>query len=541
MIVIQKPAMPQFEDCRIASEHLRLWASAEANRPFFNCGGDWYSFGEAESISAAVAGGLRSLGIVKGDRVAVLLPNCDANVLAILALARLGAIQVPLNIYLRGEFLLHQLVDSQARALITDAAGFGELDKIRDRLNGLDFVVVVSDDDTLNGNAVAFHELRNSGANAPDVAIDPRDAMAIMYTSGTTGPSKGCILSHGYYISLPRGWFLNDWYRTDDRLLTATPLFHISGQGMTLMSAILGGMPLTLLQEFSASRFIEECNRAQATAAFGVGPMGAAILATPERPVDRDHDLRVAIFPPMAPPARAEFTRRFGVPVVSGGYGQTECNPITQSPLTDQDQPSGSLGLPVPWLDVRLVDDDDIPVRQGEVGEIVVRPREPMVMYDGYWRNPAATLAASRDLWHHTGDYARQNDDGYLIYVDRKRDAMRRRGENVSSIEVENAIRKHPQISAVAAHGVPSPLGEDDIKVWIVLEPDAAGFTPEALHKYLAENLPYFAIPRYVEFTDALPVNALGRVLKYQLRARPPAGGWDFEELKLTVDKAARR
>jgi crotonobetaine/carnitine-CoA ligase len=239
--------------------------------------------------------------------------------------------------------------------------------------------------------------------------------------------------------------------------------------------------------------------------------------------------------------ARAEFTSRFGVPVVSDGYGQTECNPITQSPLAEQGPQSGSIGRPVPWLDVRLVDEDDVPVPPEATGEIVVRPHEPMVMFDGYWNNPQATVAVSRDLWHHTGDIARLGDDGYLIYVDRKKDSMRRRGENVSSVELENAISRHPRIAAVATHAVPSPLGEDDIKAWIVLADGAEEFSPEELHRFFAASLPYFAIPRYVEFIEALPVNALGRVLKYKLRERPHAGGWDFEVLQLMVDKEARR
>ncbi len=533
--------LAEFEKWRVVPDRLRYWAASDPDRPFFRCEGRWYSFAEADFISAAVAGGLRERGIRQGDRVAVLLPNCEDNVFAILALARLGAIQVPLNIYLRGEFLRHQLADCEAKALITDPAGLAEWARIRHELPGLSLTVVSAHDGCAHDDVIAFGDLRNSDAAPGHVVIHPRDTLAIMYTSGTTGPSKGCVLSHGYYMFLPRGWFANDWYRPDDRLLTATPLFHISSQGMTLMSALLGGMPLTLLPAFSASGFMHECRTAGATAAFGVGPMGAAILATPHTPADRDHDLRVAIFPPMTAPARAEFTCRFGVPVVSDGYGQTECNPITQSPLAEQSPQTGSIGRPVPWLDVRLVDDDDMPVPPGAAGEIVVRPREPGVMFDGYWNNPQATVAVSRDLWHHTGDIARLGDDGYFIYVDRKKDSMRRRGENVSSVELENAIARHPRIAAAATHAVPSPLGEDDIKAWIVLADGAEEFGPEELHRFFAASLPYFAIPRYVEFIEALPVNALGRVLKYKLRERPLAAGWDFEELQLSVDKEARR
>lgn len=528
------------KEWRVVPDRLRYWATTDPDRPFVQCGERRHTFGETDTITDAVAAGLTTLGIRKGDRVAIFLPNSEDYVFAILALAKIGAIQVPLNIYLKGDFLSHQLSDCQARAVISDRTGLAEIARIRHALPDLEFFIGSAVDDHCPADAVPFDSLRNSAGECPVVTIDPRDTLAIMYTSGTTGPSKGCVLSHGYYMYLPWIWFENDWYRFSDRLFTAVPLFHISGQGMTLMSALLGGMPVTISRSFSASRFLAECRGVGATAAFGVGPMGMAILATPEDRSDRDHDLRVAIFPPLPPADRDAFEARFGIPVVTDAYGQTECNPIGQSPLGRRGTHPGSLGRPVPYLDVRLVDADEMPVPVGAVGEIVVRPRHPMMMFDGYWRNPEATVMASRDLWHHTGDLARFDDDGYLVFVDRQSDSMRRRGENISSAELEAAITRHPGITAVATHAVPSPLGDDDVKAWIVAGPGAE-FTPEELHEFFAANLPYFAVPRYVEFVDALPTNALGRVTKYVLRARGNDNAWDFEALQLTIAKAGRR
>jgi carnitine-CoA ligase len=525
---------------RVVPDRLRYWARTDPDRPFFRCGGDWYSFGAADRLTDAIAGGLAVEGIEHGDRVAVILPNREEYILSILALAKLGAVQVPVNVFLKGDFLRHQLRDSQAKAVIGDLAGLAEVARVRGELPDLRFTVACTGTSPAPAGAISFEALRDGSAACPRRRVEARDTLAIMYTSGTTGASKGCVLSHGYYLYLPWGWFDNDWYRTDDRLLTAMPLFHIGGQGMTLMAALLGGMPMTVLTSFSASGFLAACRAARATTAFGVGPMAMAVLATPRDPADREHDLRLSIFPPMAPAARERWAERFGIPVATEGYGQTECNPIAQSPVTGQGKQPGSLGRPCPHLDVRLVDGAGAPVAPGDPGEVVVRPREPMVMFDGYWRNPAATVAVSRELWHHTGDCARFDDEGYLVFVDRLKDSMRRRGENISSVEIEAVLLRHPKIAAVATHAVPAPLGEDDVKAWIVTTPGET-FTPAELHGFFAAELPYFAVPRYVEFTEQLPVNALGRVQKFTLREADNAGAWDFEALGLTIGADRRR
>src|SRR5581483_11686448 len=282
---------------------------------------------------------------------------------------------------------------------------------------------------------------------------------------------------------------------------------------------------------FSASTFIDRVREAEATVAYGVGPMGMAMLASPDRPDDRDHGLRFAVFMPMPPEAQERFEKRFGVPLGSEIYGQSECTNVTKSPYGQPRRTPGCIGRPVDLLfEVAVVDDDDMPVPFDEVGELLVRPRQPLVMFSGYWRKPEATAGASRNLWHHTGDYVRQHADGFLTFVDRKKDSMRRRGENISSAELEAAIVRHPKVAGVAVHGVPSPLGEDDVKAWLVLEPGGS-VEPAELHEYFVANLPYFAVPRYVQVTDALPVNAVGRVQKFELRKLDNDSAWDLEAL----------
>jgi crotonobetaine/carnitine-CoA ligase len=234
------------------------------------------------------------------------------------------------------------------------------------------------------------------------------------------------------------------------------------------------------------------------------------------------------------------FESRFGIRVQNGGFGQTECVPITIC-QPDEYANRRALGSAAPDLEMAVLDDEDTPVPVGDVGEVAIRPRHRYAMFDGYWGNAQATVANWRGLWHHTGDFGRIDSDGLLYFVDRKKDSIRRRGENVSSLELEAAINRHPKIAAAAVHAVPSELSESDIKACLVLV-DRAHTTPQELFAYFAEELPYFAIPRYVEVLQELPINAVGRVMKYQLRERSVTEDtWDLETMGLVVDRAARR
>jgi crotonobetaine/carnitine-CoA ligase len=243
---------------------------------------------------------------------------------------------------------------------------------------------------------------------------------------------------------------------------------------------------------------------------------------------------------PLTPADQERFKERFGIEPWTEVYGQTECVPLCVSPRTGPRDRAGC-GVGAPDLEVALLDEQMQPVRDGEVGEICIRPREPQAMFDGYWNQPQATLDAFRGLWYHTGDAGRKLPSGEYTFVDRKKDALRRRGENVSSIELEVAIRNHPKVADVAIHAVPSPVSEDDIKACVVLVPGEAT-EPEELFVFFRDNLPYYALPRYVEILDDLPRNAVNRVMKHVLKERPMTDGvWDFEALGLTVSREQRR
>ncbi|WP_165958905.1 AMP-binding protein [Actinomadura sp. KC345] len=504
-------------------------------------GGDWMTVAEVQDRARRLAAGLHGLGVSHGDRVASIMANRPEAIDLFFACAELGAVQVPLNVFLKGEFLRYQLADADPSVLVVDAAALDMATRLVSG-SGMDTRVVALDDtgaDTdTDTDVVAYQDL----AGPPEPAWPsptPDSLLSILYTSGTTGLPKGCMINQGYFLHMPKAHMKFGWFKPSDTSITTLPLYH--GFGLSaLMDALVAGCRVAFEPEFSASTLIARAREVGATQLWGVGAIGAALLATPSRDADRDHALERAVFIPMAPGPQHEFERRFGVRVLAEGYGQTEVLPATMDGVREgRDRPS--CGKALPWLDVQVVDDGDNVLPAGEVGEIVVRPLEPYSIFSGYWRKEAATTDAWRNLWHHTGDLGSFDEEGTLHFVDRKKDALRRRGENVSSVEVETAIVQHPGIAQAAVHAAPSELSEDEIKACLVFEP-GAGPSPEELFEYFRENLPYYAVPRYVEVMDELPVNAMGRVQKHKLREDWNAPGTvDFQNLGLTIDKSSRR
>jgi carnitine-CoA ligase len=486
-----------------------LLATRAASTPhevIVSCGDGSASARELNDVVSRLARGLLSIGLVAGDRVAVLLPNSLPFVEMVFGCARAGLVQVPLNVYLKGDFLSHQLIDSGAVALVTDDDGAATVDQLQ-AIGSLRHVIRIGPE---------YDALRSYGGLAPLPRIAPDDLAVLMYTSGTTGPPKACMLSHAYQINIARAYNDAGWVSDYERVFTALPLYHAGGQLAALISAIRAGGSVIFPERFSASRFMADAAAHNATQVIGVMAMASAILATDAAGDPPRGSIDKAIWIPLDEPRQKQFEARFGCRMNSEGYGQSEATAICLNPFDAAQRRVGTLGRPTSIVDVAVVDDDDQVVPDGQVGEIVVRPRVPGAIFSGYWQRPAETLAAWRNLWYHTGDYGRRDPDGFLSFVDRKKDAVRRRGENVSSVELERIVMSHPQIAEAAVHAVSSALGEDDIKVCIVA-PDRPA--PEDLFTFFEAKLPYFAVPRYVEFRDELPKNGVGRVLKHQLRA----------------------
>jgi carnitine-CoA ligase len=299
------------------------------------------------------------------------------------------------------------------------------------------------------------------------------------------------------------------------------------------------GIPAYIQGTFSATSYLPRAKEVGATVMIAVGPMGTAVLATDPSPVDRDHRVTRILCAPLTAQAQQVFRDRFGIDPWVDIFGQSECFPVTTTALSSDRRDPAGCGIAASDLDVELLDDEGFIVEGEGIGEICLRPKVPYAMIDGYFERPEATLEATKGLWYHTGDYGRRLPSGAFQFVDRKKDALRRRGENVSSVELEVAINGHPAITESAVHAVPSTLGEDDIKACVVASTE---LDPKELFNYFKEHLPYFAIPRYVDVLDALPKNGVGRVMKHKLReAGNGAATWDFEELGLSVTRQERR
>jgi crotonobetaine/carnitine-CoA ligase len=516
---------------------LRAETALDPHRRFVQCASDWATLAEFDRRSDRVAAALQGLGVGKGDRVAVNLPNCMEFIVLIYAIAKVGAIQVPLNTYLRGEFLRHQLVQTEPIFYITDDAGQKMLAPVLPQLASTPRLILVGQ---AHGSEVRYEQLENCTRELIDVELTPSDVCGIIYTSGTTGPSKGCTITHGYYCNLVNVFVDFGWYEHGDVIFGANPLFHFSGQTWLVAAALAVSGSAIVEPAFSASRYMTRIRQTGATTALGMGAMGMAVLAQPVLEGERDHKLRHITFMPSSAELITRFEERFGIAPFAEVFGQSECWPALLGDPRGPRRP-GSMGKVTPGLQVKLVNDDDSEVPAGQPGEIVVRPTEPHRLFSNYWNDPEATVAAFRNLWHHTGDMGRRDDEGYFWFVDRKKDSIRRRGENVSSIELEQAILRHDAVANVAVHAVPSELGEDDIKVCIVLAPQAH-LTPEMLFGFFKSRLPYYAIPRYVEFVDELPANVNGRVQKFLLRERAITSSTvDFDKLNLVVSRAERR
>ncbi|GAA4471105.1 AMP-binding protein [Phytohabitans houttuyneae] len=509
--------------------------AAEPDTPFVTCGGQWLTFAELDERTDRLATGLSRLGVRRGDHIASIMPNRIETVELLLAVAKLGAVQVPLNYFLKGDFLGYQLSDCGAKYLIADGPGY---DAAAGLLGGTSIAETVQVDAGAGGT-VAYPELfAERSTFAP--ASRPSDLLTIMYTSGTTAVAKGCMLSTGYFVAVGRAYGMRNWVVPGDRVYTGFPMFHTSGQMVAFMSALVNGASIGIAPEFHASSFMREAADLGATMLVGVGVMANMILEQPPRPDDGAHPFRLASWVPLPEERQREFEERFHTPVMSEGYGQTECVPVTNSDPYGTRERSSS-GQVSPLLEARIVDEDDNEVPAGEPGEIVVRPKVANAMYSGYWNKPDSSVEAWRNLWHHTGDFGRMDEDGIITFVDRKKDVLRRRGENVSSLALEAVIRQHPAIADAAVCALPATIGDDDIKASVVLEAGAT-LTAHEFFDFIRDRVPYFAVPRYVDVREALPVNALGRVMKHVLRDEGvKAGTWDLDGMGLVVPRAQRR
>lgn len=480
--------------------------------------GEPRSYRTVDAMAGRWAGLLQSVGVQAGDPVATMLPAAPVAYESWLGVAWLRAIEVPVNAMYRGSMLSYIIGHSEATVAIVAERFLPVLIEVASGLPALRTLIVTDAAAPLPDLPWQVYDARALllSTPAPPDLVPPRpsDVACLIYTSGTTGPSKGVLMPwrelYEFAASTPSG--LVD---RQGAYYSSLPVFHASGKSALYLAA-LAGSRVAFRESFSVSHFWDDVRRYHCTAAGLVGVMASMLLAAPPRPDDRDNPLKRVMLGPLMPEIET-FTERFGLQVTTG-YGMTEIG----APLASGGYEIGdwrSCGRPRQGYELRVVDGQDEEVPVAQVGELIVRSDEPWMLNSGYWRMPEATAAAWRNGWFHTGDGFRRDAEGRFFFVDRMKDAIRRRGENISSFEVERLVLEHPAVTDVAAVPIPSDLGEDDVMVHVVVSPES-GLTPAALHADLSRTMPTFMVPRYIELADVLPRTQTFRVRKVELRAR---------------------
>ncbi|MCP3976719.1 MAG: ATP-dependent acyl-CoA ligase [bacterium] len=481
------------------------------------------TYGQLDAEVLGWAAALASLGVGPGDTVVVMLDNSFESAMTWLALSRLGGIEVQVNTAYLGRILTHVANNAGAQIAVVGPRFVERFSEVADDLESLTTLVVVTEEDPPESplTTIRTADLIAQSHDVPElVRPAPHDTACILYTSGTTGPSKGVIIPWAQAQATATGCIPLDGLGPGDAWYSPFPMFHMSGK-LALYGAALFGGRFVLRSFFKTDEFWGDIRRFDCSTTMLIGSTPAFVWNLPDEGSDRDHPLRNVLMAP-TPDDPEAFMDRFGFRI-STVFNMTE---ISCPVMSGWDLgPKGSAGKLRPGYEVRIVDEHDREVAPGELGEIVVRSEEPWVLMAGYWRNPEATVEAWRNYWFHTGDAGKYDDDGNYYFVDRIKDAIRVRGENVSSMELEAVINDYPDVVEAAAVGVPSEYGEEDIKVYVV--PSSESFDPAELMTFLLPRLPRFMMPRYVVATPDLPKTPTEKVRKHLLRDREDAAVWD--------------
>lgn len=523
-------------------EVLRRRAADTGADTFFQMiGGEPVTYAEAYTAACAVGNGLVDLGIERGECVVIMADNSDRALFSWLGIILAGGVEVAINTAYRGSALRHVLENSQASVAFVDAALLPRIIEIADTLEHLRTAIVYKGADAgpevpEGWRVVSFDEVLGDPAAPPDRLVGPKDLCSIVYTSGTTGPAKGVMMPHGQVSLFARLGVEGARLTAEDVYYSFIPLFHVAGKFIGILGSMMTGGRVVVDTKFSAEDWLPRVREHGVTVSLVHGPLVEMIFAQPEREDDAQIPVTRIVASPFPAKIATAFERRFGLRGIET-WGMTEVTvPIWQP--WDEPLNVGSCGrVRSEHFDIRIVDpatDSELPV--GQVGEVVIRPKRPWTMMQGYFRMPEVTLKAWRNLWFHTGDLMYRDEHGYTYFVDRVKERIRRRAENISSYEIESAALLHPAVAEAAAVGVPSEFeGDDDIKLLVITAPGAE-MAAEALLRYLAVNIPHFMVPRYIEFVDELPRTATGKAQKASLRDRGVTSAtWDRKAAGVSI------
>lgn len=507
------------------------------DRPFLHWEGRATTYAEVDRLTNAYARGFAALGITKGTTVAVMLPNCPEFLWVCWGLGKLGAVAVPLNTAAKGEQLAYYLRQSGSQWVCADAVHLEVLAgaMVGTKVRGM---VVRGEPAVVGPPAYDLAVVAAASAEPLELGYDigPADPMLIMYTSGTTGPSKGVVCPHSQGHAVGEQMARNCEYRPDDVLYTCLPLFHGNAIWYTVHAALWADASVALYPRFSARAFWSQIRESGATAFNALGAMANIIWQLPPSQDDRTHGVRTAMVVPTSPQLVDGFRERFGITVTSV-FAMTENCAVTVLGPHDDPAKAASAGRVRADVAVQITDDDGLPLPVGEVGEICIRPNRRGMIMLGYHDMPEATLGAMRDLWFLTGDRGHLDEDGYLYFADRKKEAIRRRGENISAYELETILCRHPAVNEAAAVAVPSELSEDDVMIYVVCTPGTEP-TFEELVEFAIAEMAYFMVPRYWEFVAELPKTPSLKVEKFKLKTAAVERReqlWDREKAGILV------
>jgi crotonobetaine/carnitine-CoA ligase len=479
-------------------------------------------------------------GVAFGENVAVMLHNRMEHLWSWFGLNRLGAVHVGINTAYKGRFLTHVLANAGSRFGVVERDFLPWLADVEETVPNLQTVFVPgpplqpADIPAFKRLQVRhFDELLQQGTpDDIDVEVTYQDTGMIMYTSGTTGPSKGVLMPHGHLYLFGLGMKIHMGLTPEDRYYICMPLFHAQGSLMQTYSTLIAGASAVLVKQFSATNWIDDIRKYECTVTNSLGVMNDFILRQPPKPTDTDNKLRMMSALPVTEDTLAALRERFNIPKFNELFGMTEVNIPVWRPLDAPDEAGCSGKVWDEFFEVIIADpDSDEALPIGSVGEILVRPKEPFCFMQGYNGMPDRTVETWRNFWFHTGDAGRMDERGFVWYIDRIKDTIRRRGENISSYEVEAVLLEHPAVQEVAAVAVKAEEGgEDEVLACLTLKPGVAPPKPEDVLDFCVPRMPYFAVPRYIEYLDEIPKTPTQKIQKNKLRERGlSAATWDRE------------
>lgn len=523
---------------RVLGKILRFHAESRGDHPFLLDDERVLSFDQANSLVNSYVNGLRRLGLRRGDRLVIYMHGCLEFVLLTLAVNKLGAVWTPINTDYKGEWLVGAVNASKGSLLVTNARLLPRIRQVEDQLRYGRLLVYGGD---TGGSAMALDELAGHPDDEPDMSRNGYgDTVAILWTSGTTGKPKGVMQSNNVWIRVAEATEVFFRSNEGDLIYNCLPLYNSGAWSFHMYRALCVGLPCATDEQFSVTKFWDRIRHYRATQTMTIGAMHMFLWNEPPREDDADHSLRKGCMTPVPQRLIAPFCERFGLEGILQGYGQSEVLMVLNKWETPTMQlKPNALGKVAQDLELKLLDDEGREVGPGETGEFFVRPKAPHVIFNGYFEDEEATRSAYRGEWYGTGDLGMRDEDGAYFFMDRKKDYIRYKGRNVSSLQVESVANTHPAVQATAAYGVPAAEleSEHEIKLDVILKPGCQ-LLPEELARYINDHAPYFCVPRYIEFVADLPYTPTQKIEKYKLRAKGLTGGyWDRQKADFVLER----